>query len=407
MDENKMPLDDNDEIKEEAKEPENKEPEKTEEPEVKEQEEKKEEQKPELPEEPKKQIVRKCGFWKAFAIILFILLLASIFTHGFRFGGITGKATAGTGVSVTVLSDSRCDKCDTTGLIAQLRALSPDLKVTELDYNDENGKNLYDELGIKYLPAVLFDKSVEDTAQYEKLQMYLVPAGDYLSLRIGADFNPEAEICDNGIDDTGNDLVDCEDPDCENSLVCRKEIKKSLQVFVMSHCPFGTKALDSMEEVLDAFKEDNIRFDVHYIAAENPDGTFNSLHGQQEVEENIRQLCAKKYYESDYKYMKYIWCRNKEINSGDWEDCAKDNGMSVTKIKACSEGDEGKELLREDILVAQGLGIGASPTWLANNKYQFGGIDAETIKSNFCKYNSKLKGCSATLSSDESAEGSC
>ncbi len=43
-------------------------------------------------------------------------------------------------------------------------------------------------------------------------------------------------------------------------------------------------------------------------------------------------------------------------------------------------------------------GIGASPTWLANNKYKFSGIDAQTIKTNLCAHNPKLAGCDATLS---------
>ena len=252
----------------------------------------------------------------------------------------------------------------------------------------------------------MFSESVKDSEAYEQLAMYLIPAGEYLSLRIGADFDPEAEICDNEIDDTGNDLVDCEDPDCENSLLCREEIKKDLKVFVMSQCPYGTKALDAMKEVLEAFEDDNIKFDVHYIASENEDGTFNSLHGQPEVDENIRQLCAKKYYEADYKYMDYIWCRNPDIMNDDWESCAEDNDMSVTKIKACFEGDEGAELLAEDILIAQELGIGASPTWLANNQNTFGGIDAAKIQAEFCKYND-LDGCGEELSSGTAVEGSC
>ena len=50
----------------------------------------------------------------------------------------------------------------------------------------------------------------------------------------------------------------------------------------------------------------------------------------------------------------------------------------------------------------------ASPTWLANNQVKFSGIDAETIKKNFCSANPGLDGCENTLSGDSGAPaGSC
>ncbi len=61
------------------------------------------------------------------------------------------------------------------------------------------------------------------------------------------------------------------------------------------------------------------------------------------------------------------------------------------------------------IKLANELQIGASPTWFANNKYTFSGIDSETIKTNICKYNSDLGDmCANTLSStSQTSAGSC
>ena len=69
-------------------------------------------------------------------------------------------------------------------------------------------------------------------------------------------------------------------------------------------------------------------------------------------------------------------------------------------IKACSEGEEGKKYLEENLKVANSLAIGSSPTWLANSKYKFAGIDAQTIKTNLCAHNPTLKGCDKTLSAN-------
>jgi hypothetical protein len=129
------------------------------------------------------------------------------------------------------------------------------------------------------------------------------------------------------------------------------------------------------------------------------------MHGQSEVDEDIRELCAIKYYSKDYKYMDYIVCRSKDYKNNDWKACAT-NGIDAAVIQKCFD-KEGKELLKKSFEESKAAGMSASPTFLANNKYQFGGIDAETIKNNYCKYNQGLKGCENKLSQDQKVQGSC
>ena len=303
-------------------------------------------------------------------------------------------------VTMTVLGDKRCTdrKCNTAPIVGSLKGIFPGLDVTEHDWADEAGKKVYEDYGLTTLPAFVFDEKVKEASGHKRISRYLQPTKieGFLNLQIGATHDPKAEICDNGTDDTGNGQADCADDTCKNSMVCREEIKAKVDVFVMSQCPFGVKALDAMKEVLDAFK-DEITFEVHFIATEEGDG-FKALHGQPEVDENIRELCAIKYAPENYKYMDYVWCRNKDIRSAEWVPCAESSGMDVAKMKACFEGDEGKELLRKDIKVGQALGFSASPTWLANNKHKFSGVDPKTIQTNICKHNPDLKGCKAELS---------
>jgi hypothetical protein len=62
-------------------------------------------------------------------------------------------------------------------------------------------------------------------------------------------------------------------------------------------------------------------------------------------------------------------------------------------IDLCFTGGEGKELLRADIKIADGLEIRASPSWLVNGRHKFNGIDAGVIVENFCKHNAEFWGC--------------
>jgi len=312
-------------------------------------------------------------------------------------------------INTLVLTDSRCKQCNNSRLGKQLKGLFPGMVSTEHDYSKPAGKAKYAELTGKHgkvlLPAFFFDKTVEKGAGYARVKRYLKPYGAYMHLNIGAKWDPTSEICDNGSDDTGNGKVDCADPSCQSTLACRKEIPKKLDVFVMSQCPFGVKALNAMEEVLANFGDD-VDFDIHFIADEDPNtpSGFKALHGEPEVMENIRELCAIKHYPKGRKYMQYILCRNKNYKSNDWRPCAT-NGIDPAVIEKCSSGAEGKEFHRADIKMDKSLGFSASPTWLANNRYKFSGVDAETVKRNFCQRNPGTKNCDKKLSGKPAGSG--
>ena len=311
-------------------------------------------------------------------------------------------------VMAVVLNDKRCGQdCDTTGVISSLKSIFPGLETIELDYSSEQGKKIYDEANITNLPAILFDESVKEGEGYANVQRYLEQAGKYTNLKIGAKFDPTKEICDNNIDDNGNGLVDCKDTDCTGALACREEKKQNLQVFIMADCPYGKKAVEALKGVRDNFGNATT-YEIHYIATENEDGTFTSLHGTYEADEDMTQLCALRH--SPDKWFDYVYCRSLEgIKGNDWKNCANSSGIDTAKAQTCIDGAEGKALLSEDIKIAESLGVSASPTWLANNRYQFSGIDSETAKTEYCKYNKDQKGCENTLSSDTGgvAAGGC
>ncbi|MBW2736477.1 MAG: hypothetical protein JRH20_29165 [Deltaproteobacteria bacterium] len=150
-------------------------------------------------------------------------------------------------VTVTVLNDKRCKTCGTTELEKNLRGrFFPKLVVKTLDYNTKAGKRLYRTLRKTYkrLPIWIFGAEIERTERYKNISRWMRKQTDgrYV-LKVPATFDPTAEICDNKIDDTRNGKVDCKDPSCKKTLLCRKEKKHHLQVFVMSQCPFAAKGL--------------------------------------------------------------------------------------------------------------------------------------------------------------------
>jgi predicted DsbA family dithiol-disulfide isomerase len=293
-------------------------------------------------------------------------------------------------VNVTVLTDTRCTECNVDGLMGMLASQVGNPVLTRLDYGSQEGRALFDGLPNSkslLLPLVLFDETLAaDTEASKSLARYLRPLGKNMTLSVGASFQPACA-----------DAQGCSLEECKNTLACRTETANTLDLFVMSQCPYGVQALNSMDEVLTNFKDSGLHFNVHYIGDGTAKTGFTSMHGAEEVAEDLREVCAMAKYKKDARYMKYVLCRNKDIRSPDWQKCAID-GIEAKAIQACAEGEEGKQLLEEKMSLAKSLSIGASPTWLANGKFKFSGIDAETVRKNLCAHNAALKGCDKTLS---------
>ncbi len=305
-------------------------------------------------------------------------------------------------VNVSLLGDRRCAECDLGRLEGMIKQRVGNPVITKLDYADGPGKALYDAIKPVKLPAVVFDGTLAaDKDASQSLGQSARAAGQYKVIAAG-DWNPACA-------DTGG----CDLPECKANMICREEKPNKLDVFVMSHCPFGIKGMDAMQEVVENFKKHKVDLDfaIHYIGDGDAKTQFNSMHGPNEVADDLREVCAIDKYGKSLKFMDYIWCRDKKIPTegkaadikaalGDdaWESCAGDKtGFDTDAIKKCAEGDEGKELLARSFAYSRDSGMQASPTWLVNDKFKFSGIDAETVKENFCQHN-KVDGCDTKLS---------
>lgn len=309
-------------------------------------------------------------------------------------------------VRAVFLSDARCAKCNIDELEGRLGQVFDGLSVKKVDYMTPEGKALYAQLqkadpSFKALPTVLFDKTVDDDKDgKQQIARFLHPAGDYQMLALGGAFDPTAEICDNKIDDDGNGKIDCDDATCKDAMVCRPEVKKSLDLFVMSHCPFGTKAMLAAKEFADAFGADAM-ISVHYIG-DNNNGELKSMHGPDEVTDDLREVCAIQHYGKDQKFLEFLACRSKDLKA-DWKDCTGANGIDAGVIQTCVDG-EGSKLLTASFQLASKLAIESSPTFLVNNRETFNAQDAAGIATSFCKANPGLAACDKQLSAAAPAQ---
>ena len=275
----------------------------------------------------KKGIINKINVWHVTTAVFGILLITSLLTGGFGIKNITGQTTnkIENALSVVILSDERCSDCQlyVLSLKPQLMSLFPNLNIKEVDYDSKEGKEIYTDSGVQYLPAVLFDEKVKDSNGYTNIANYLVQEGNYLSLRIGAEFDPEAEICDNKIDDDDDKVIDCQDTDCKGEWTCmEKKDVPEVELFVMSHCPFGTQVEKGILPVAELLGS-KINFKVKFVDY--------AMHGEKEVYEELNQYCIQK--EQSDKFLTYLKCF---LEEGDGSSCIKETNIDEAKLKTCA-----------------------------------------------------------------------
>lgn len=290
--------------------------------------------------------IKKKHLWAILAIIVIIAVVFAVKPYLKK-----DKISVVDSSDIIVLNDQRCKECNVSRTIIQLKNSFPDFVVGEIDYMDEEGKKVYMETGLAVLPAILFKDNVKEKEGYSDVERYLDQKGDFLSLKIGASFDPEGEICDNEIDDNdngkidcddescktnpacmetvcddgkddeGDGLIDCDDPDCENNWLCMsKKEKPEVELFVMSHCPFGTQIEKGILPVLNLLG-DKIDFNIRFCSY--------AMHGKKELDEQTLQYCVQKEYND--KYLDYLACFLKDEKT---DDCLKEVELSG-KLDTC------------------------------------------------------------------------
>jgi len=76
---------------------------------------------------------------------------------------------------------------------------------------------------------------------------------------------------------------------CANTT---KSNKPLLDAFVVSRCPFGLQMQRIMDEMVNKLPQSKDYLKVRYIGSV-ANGTITSMHGNEEAQENLRQICIR------------------------------------------------------------------------------------------------------------------
>jgi len=170
-----------------------------------------------------------------------------------------------------------------------------------------------------------------------------------------------------------------------------KSAKPVVELFVMTHCPYGTQAEKGIIPTIEALGDKidaTIRF-VHYF-----------MHDPEE-EETPRQICIRE--EQSDKWYDYLTCF---LEDSDSDRCLTEAKIDTAELDACISSGKADEYYKKDSELSQGYGVRGSPTLIINGVQSGAGRSSASYLSGICEaFNVLPDECSETLSSAAPSPG--
>jgi len=205
----------------------------------------------------------------------------------------------------------------------------------------------------------------------------------------------EAEKTINNENNGPQAISKCEDINKSDSPV--------LEAFIVSQCPFGLQMQRILNEAIKSIPQLENFITVEYIG-EIENNQIQSMHGEEEAQENLRQICLRE--EQKDKYWPYVECYMKE---GKIAEYLSSTGVDQEKLTSCmKDTNRGIAYAQKDFTRQDEFKVDGSPTLIINNElvseFGFGGRNPEAIKQIICcAAQNKLSFCDQTLSTEEAA----
>lgn len=192
-----------------------------------------------------------------------------------------------------------------------------------------------------------------------------------------------------------------------------KKDKPSVELFVMSKCPYGTQAEKGLIPVLELLKS-KIDFKLRFVSY--------AMHGKEEVDENTVQTCIQQ--KQPDKLVPYLRCYLDASDPTKWAACRKSVGINEAQIQSCIKAVDTQfkitELFNDKSTWSGGsypqynvdkdlntkYGVQGSPTLVINGVESSAGRDSASYLAAICaSFNKAPAECSQTLSASAPSPG--
>ena len=217
---------------------------------------------------------------------------------------------------------------------------------------------------------------------------------DSYATRDGKLLFPEAFTLETVINEAVKNTENTENTTQVTPASVEKVDNTMLDAYVVSGCPFGIQIQRALAGAVKSAPSLAQYVNVRYIGGISGN-TITAMHGTEEAQENLRQICIREEQQS--KYWNYVGCYIKKAAGtasngmpfGDTKACQAEAGVDATKLNACVTGTaRGLAYAKKDFDLNAKYNIKGSPTLVLNGQVisetPFGGRSANAIGQLIC-----------------------
>jgi hypothetical protein len=347
---------------------------------------------------------------------IIIILLVGICVGtiaGFWLGSLSGQSTTQTGTDNSITASQLESKVQDY--------LNTNLLTAEAKASGINGFIVGD---ASQIDTDVYELSVyvadENNVQQQIAIIYSTP--NKLILGGGQVYDLNTPIPSTGSTDTDSGSID-------TGAAYTQSDKPEVKLFIMSFCPYGIQAATAFQSAIELLN-DKMNFQMGYVIysdyakgygadwqdyCTDSSEKYCSMHGINEVKEDVRQMCIQKY--APDKFWTYLDAlmtdySNSQVSASNindkWEGYATAAGIDTAQIKACADSEQ-DTLLAEQVALNSQYGIQGSPTAVINGTQYSGARTADAFKTAICSaFTSAPTDCDTSLSTTGgTSSGSC
>lgn len=235
------------------------------------------------------------------------------------------------------------------------------------DFVGNNGGASVEVLSAESFSDDLYELNV--LAEGEEFPVHVTKDGKYW-VQLYADLDPEQQTGESPANEPEASAPQAETPEVV------KSDDPEVELFVMTHCPYGTQAekgfLPAMK-ALDGIADLKIRF-VHYFMHTN----------EEEEVETPRQVCIRE--EQPEKFVPYLECfLGSSGTVADGIDCQEEVGVDAEALTECIASGKAEEYYAEDSKLSEEYGVRGSPTVVVNGEIAEVGRSAQAYGDVTCE----------------------
>ncbi len=276
----------------------------------------------------------------------------------FSFQGKTWVSFEEPIVSLNLINDKACEKCDVSEVVKQLKGgVLPTLSVKDVDFNSEEGKKLIEIFSIKSVPALIFDSSIEKTAIFENAKNSLINKNNFYYLGSAASGIPPGKFLEIPKISAGDRVKGSE------------SAPVTIIEFSDFQCPYCKQENDVVKQILIAYP-DKVRLIFKHLPLPS--------HAQAQASAEAAECAGDqgKFWEM----ADMLFAKQDKLDAVSIAGYARTSKLDAKKFKECVDGGKFKNKVENDAKIASEFGIAGTPAFFVGDEFIGSALPFEEFK---------------------------